>query len=58
MTAAGWFWMFYICLAVTVLLWLTGCGDKTDVVAQPPNCPQVGIELASRNWYCEQAGNP
>lgn len=55
MTAAGWFWVSYFCLALTALLWITGCGDS----AKPPQCSNGShVVQGSGGWYCEQAGKP
>ncbi len=55
MTAAGWFWMFYICMGVTALLWLTGCAHSPEVL-HPPACltatEGVQAELIAGRWYC------
>lgn len=55
MTAAGWFWLFYFSIAVTVLLWVTGCAHQTPVL-NPPACltaaEGVRAELIAGRWYC------
>lgn len=67
MTAAGWFWIFYLCLAVTVLLWVTGCGE-TDSPPPAPyrvKCPDgwrlVWFEVerdSHARYVCRQVSQP